>query len=69
MSICVGVCEYEETGRICKGCGRTPEEITEWYYANQERKVEIAKSARKRSKEYREEASRKRQITLDNSSK
>lgn len=50
-SICVKVCEYEETGRYCKGCNRTPEEITEWYYADTERKKEIARGARARGKE------------------
>lgn len=57
-SICVKVCEYEETPyssdkdetRICKGCGRTDTEITEWFYATKERKIEIAKLARSRSK-------------------
>ena len=53
-SYCEGICEYENTTtepKICRGCGRTAEEITEWFYATEERKREIAKSARKRSKE------------------
>ena len=53
-SYCKGICEYENTDiepKICRGCGRTAEEITEWFYASEERKREIAKSARKRSKE------------------
>jgi predicted Fe-S protein YdhL (DUF1289 family) len=49
-SICVKVCAYEETGRFCVGCGRTPEEITEWFYASQERKKEIVKAVRARSR-------------------
>lgn len=54
-SFCTGVCEYdnteENTKRVCRGCGRTAEEITEWFYATKERKNEIAKAARQRSKE------------------
>lgn len=53
-SICVKVCEYEDDQRICRGCGRTAEEITEWFYANKERKIEIAKAARARTKAKRE---------------
>lgn len=53
-SICRKVCEYEDDQRICRGCGRTAEEITEWFYANKERKVEIAKAARARTKAKRE---------------
>lgn len=49
-SICVKVCEYEETGRYCKGCNRTAQEIEEWFYANTERKKEIARAARARGK-------------------
>lgn len=49
-SICVKVCEYDINDMTCKGCNRTAEEITEWYYANQERKREIAKLARERGK-------------------
>ena len=53
MSICRKVCEYEVDRQVCKGCGRTAEEITEWFYATQERKKEIAKAARTRTKEYK----------------
>ena len=53
-SICRKVCEYEDDQRICRGCGRTDEEITEWFYANKERKIEIAKAARARTKAKRE---------------
>jgi predicted Fe-S protein YdhL (DUF1289 family) len=54
-SPCIGVCSYGETTqneknseRICSGCGRTAEEITEWYKASNERKLEIKISAEKR---------------------
>lgn len=53
-SICTKVCEYEDTTRVCRGCGRTAEEITEWLYATKERKIEIAKAARARTKANRE---------------
>jgi len=60
-SICTKVCEYdsEESHRsdeekTCRGCGRTASEITEWFYATRERKVEIAKAARSRTKAKRE---------------
>jgi predicted Fe-S protein YdhL (DUF1289 family) len=53
-SICTKVCEYEDDQRICRGCGRSPEEIEEWFYANKERKIEIAQAARTRTKAKRE---------------
>jgi predicted Fe-S protein YdhL (DUF1289 family) len=64
-SICRKVCEYEDNQRICRGCGRTAEEITEWFYASKERKVEIAKAARKRSKAAKETDSQRQMIILD----
>lgn len=60
-SICTKVCEYDSEGpyrsdeeKTCRGCGRTASEITEWFYATRERKVEIAKAARARTKAKRE---------------
>jgi predicted Fe-S protein YdhL (DUF1289 family) len=64
-SICRKVCEYEDDQRICRGCGRTAEEITEWFYATKERKVEIAKAARKRSKATKEANRQRQMISLD----
>lgn len=64
-SICRKVCEYEDDQRVCRGCGRTAEEITEWFYATQERKVEIAKAARKRSKAAKEANEQRQMIVLD----
>jgi len=64
-SICRKVCEYEDDQRICRGCGRTAEEITEWFYATKERKVEIAKAARKRSKDAKEANKQRKMISLD----
>jgi predicted Fe-S protein YdhL (DUF1289 family) len=53
ISPCVGVCIYvdlvkEDIERICKGCHRTEEEITEWYFADQKRRQEIVDDAKKR---------------------
>lgn len=62
-SYCRGICEYEDYNtepKVCKGCGRTSDEITEWFYASEERKREIAKSVRQRTKERK--AARARQI-------
>lgn len=62
-SICRKVCEYEEDRpgsytsdeeKTCRGCGRTASEIEEYFYATKERKVEIAKAARARTKAKRE---------------
>lgn len=62
-SICRKVCEYEEDGqgsyrsneeKTCRGCGRTASEIEEWLYASDERKKQIAKTARERQRAIRE---------------
>jgi len=60
-SICTKVCEYDSEGpyrsdeeKTCRGCGRTAPEITEWLHATRERKIEIAKTARARTKAKRE---------------
>lgn len=69
-SICRKVCEYDEDSqrtyrsdeeKTCRGCGRTASEITEWFYASKERKIEIAKAARQRTKD-RKEAERQRKV-------
>lgn len=65
MSICRKVCEYEDAERVCRGCGRTAEEIEEWFYAGKERKVEIAKAVRERTKERKKIAQQKKIIALD----
>lgn len=64
-SICRKVCEYEDDQRVCRGCGRTAEEITEWYYATRERKVEIAKTAKERTKARKEANRQRKMIALD----
>jgi uncharacterized protein len=49
-SLCTKVCEYEEGTNVCRGCGRTSDEITEWFYASDERKREIVRMVRERKK-------------------
>lgn len=39
-SPCVNICLIEEEG-YCIGCGRTGDEIMEWLYADNDRKLEI----------------------------
>jgi predicted Fe-S protein YdhL (DUF1289 family) len=58
QSPCKGICKYVETEntsnteenveRICGGCGRTAEEITEWIYASEERKEAIVEASKQR---------------------
>ncbi len=55
MSICKSICKVDESNTFCVGCGRTLDEIREWYYATQDRKKEIAALARKRTKSLRED--------------
>ena len=64
-SICRKVCKYEDNQRICRGCGRTAEEITEWFYAERERKIEIAKAAKERTKARKETDRQRKIISLD----
>jgi predicted Fe-S protein YdhL (DUF1289 family) len=73
-SICTKVCEYEDDSqgsyrsneeKTCRGCGRTASEIIEWYYATKERKIEIAKAARKRTKDRKETEKQRKMISLD----
>lgn len=51
-SPCIGVCAYakEDEERICRGCSRTAEEITEWITASSERKREIKNCSEIRKK-------------------
>lgn len=49
-SICKKVCSYIENTNICIGCGRTSDEIEEWFYCDNDRKKEIIKQAKARKK-------------------
>ena len=41
QSPCIKICTIEQN--ICIGCGRTQDEIREWFYADDERKQQILK--------------------------
>jgi len=43
MSLCIGVCNFDETKPFCDGCGRTAEEIHEWTTMPTERRREVIK--------------------------
>ena len=45
---CKGVCDFEVGTNVCVGCGRTAEEVHEWFEATIERKKEIVKKIKER---------------------
>ncbi len=47
VSPCVGVCRLDPQ-HMCIGCQRSMDEISEWFYASDERKREILKLAQLR---------------------
>jgi len=49
-SPCKEICDYDSKVGHCQSCGRTLNEIEEWFKASQERKVEIIKTSKKRLK-------------------
>jgi predicted Fe-S protein YdhL (DUF1289 family) len=53
-SPCVGWCKKNDDD-ICEGCGRTGEEIADWYLAKDERKKEIIANAEQRIKQVQTE--------------
>lgn len=53
---CKEVCNFDPDTATCVGCGRTSEEVTEWWTASDRRKKEIAKAARQRTREAREKS-------------
>ena len=42
-SPCTNICTMSSDGKLCMGCGRTIEEITNWYYFRNEEKKKIIK--------------------------
>jgi predicted Fe-S protein YdhL (DUF1289 family) len=52
VSPCIAICRVKKG--MCIGCFRTTKEITEWYDATNERKLEIIKDAEHRKKEFEE---------------
>lgn len=49
-SPCKEICDYDPVIQYCQSCGRTLQEIKEWFAATKERKVEIIKTAKQRLK-------------------
>ena len=45
-SPCQNICVLQDN--ICIGCGRTDDEIVEWYTATDDRKIEIKEDCKKR---------------------
>lgn len=45
-SPCIRICKIEED--LCIGCGRSSEEIREWFYCDDKRKTEILENSGKR---------------------
>jgi len=46
ISPCVKICKVEN--KVCIGCGRTTQEIAEWFKASDKRKREIVEGLRNR---------------------
>lgn len=55
MSICNKICKVDKNNTFCVGCGRTLDEIREWYTADKPRKVKISALARERTKKLKED--------------
>ena len=49
-SPCIAVCRLKNG--ICIGCFRTAKEITDWYDASNERKIQIVNESQKRKTEF-----------------
>jgi uncharacterized protein len=47
-SPCVGVCRLDDTGRLCLGCRRTPDEIAAWPAADPATRERIRAAAQRR---------------------
>lgn len=47
-SPCIAVCQLDPETRMCKGCLRTPREITRWAYADNAEKYAILQELRAR---------------------
>ena len=47
QSLCVSICVMDEDD-ICQGCFRSAEEITDWFMADDDKRVEIILRAKER---------------------
>jgi len=45
---CVGICSHNTGGDVCKGCGRTVNEVYLWLGMTSEEKIEVKKLAKAR---------------------
>lgn len=45
QSPCTGQCHLRDDNRTCSGCGRTLQEVKEWWDASDERRAEIERAA------------------------
>ena len=50
-SPCIQVCTYDDD-EVCMGCYRSADEITEWIYTTDDRKLEILENCRHREMNY-----------------
>jgi predicted Fe-S protein YdhL (DUF1289 family) len=54
ISPCVQICQIDKETRLCKGCGRTIDEIREWTrYTEEERMVVMRRLGYGRRKKHR----------------
>ena len=48
ISPCIGICQIDLCSRYCKGCYRTIDEISEWYFATDDEKKQIINAIEER---------------------
>ncbi|RJP57248.1 MAG: DUF1289 domain-containing protein [Ignavibacteriales bacterium] len=53
ISPCNNICKLDNSSSICIGCGRTSEEITNWIFYSDEKRVEIMNSLTQRLGNYK----------------
>ncbi|MCZ7601974.1 MAG: DUF1289 domain-containing protein [Melioribacteraceae bacterium] len=53
ISPCNNICKLDNYSSICIGCGRTSEEITNWIFYSDEKRVEIMNSLTQRLGNYK----------------
>jgi len=58
-SPCISVCRIDETSRVCVGCGRTLEEISDWQSMSESEKDGVMKNIRERRMKRRYERKRR----------
>ena len=53
ISPCNNICKLDFVNKICIGCGRTPEEITNWIFYSDAKRIEIMNSLTQRLDNYK----------------